>query len=337
MSRVGCWNSLLRKCFGFILISLITIFSGRVYAYILILENLSNGYSGCSWIDNGNGTSTVSATINYKSIWDYLGGRKFVSRGILVYTYDREGNLNQSSKVASSVSINNVRYGESFEGVGYVMYHNSGAPWDSVWKFYDPFIANVVATVSNAEIANWPAIGIRAGNFTDGNDVGEVTGVAYVRYGENNGVCTIVTQPEVPPPPVEIAIKMTAPDWSLGELQQGESGKTFSDPANQLCFTYFGSAVSGKRFVINARNANGVVSNRYRLKNVDDASQFVPYSITLNGGASPLSLPNISSVPVSLNSSGKTCFMPTFKTTVDDNVKDGDYNDVLTFTVVTKP
>ncbi|WP_334043178.1 hypothetical protein [Burkholderia ambifaria] len=136
---------------------------------------------------------------------------------------------------------------------------------------------------------------------------------------------------------MEIAIDMTAPDWSLGDLAQGDSEKTFTDAASQLCFSYSGSAVNGKRFIINASNANGVVANRYRLKNVNDASQFVPYSITLNGGTSTLSLPNNANMAIPLGSSGKTCFVPTFKTTVDSGVKDGDYNDVLTFTVITQP
>lgn len=140
--------------------------------------------------------------------------------------------------------------------------------------------------MSNSVIADWPAIGIRAGNYTDGDDVGEVTGVAYIRFGENRGVCNIVVNPEVPPPPVEITMNMTAPDWNLGDLGQGDSKKTFSDTANQLCFTYPGSVVTGVRFIVNAKNVNGEVANRYRLKNVDDASQFVPYSIKLDGGGS---------------------------------------------------
>ncbi|BBA40240.1 TPA: hypothetical protein L3M38_003745 [Clostridioides difficile] len=235
------------------------------------------------------------------------------------------------------MNINGKPYESAFVGTGYVMYKNSNYPGPSTgdWTNGSPFIANVVATVSNSVIADWPAIGIRAGNYTDGDDVGEVTGVAYIRFGENRGVCNIVVNPEVPPPPVEITMNMTAPDWNLGDLGQGDSKKTFSDTANQLCFTYPGSVVTGVRFIVNAKNVNGEVANRYRLKNVDDASQFVPYSIKLDGGGSTLSLPNSSNMAMRFASSGKTCFVPTFETTVDSNVKEGDYVDVLIFTVVT--
>lgn len=130
---------------------------------------------------------------------------------------------------------------------------------------------------------------------------------------------------------------MTAPDWNLGELQQGtDVPKTFTNTSEQLCFTYSGGAVSGKRFAINASSANGVAGNRYRLKNLQDATQLVPYSLTLSNDSSTVSLPNASNAAVSLGGSGRTCFEPTFRTTVGPTVKEGDYSDVLTFTVVTK-
>ncbi len=129
---------------------------------------------------------------------------------------------------------------------------------------------------------------------------------------------------------------MTAPDWNLGELPEGNGEKIFPNSSDQLCFTYSGTAVSGKQFIINAGSANGVVSNLYRLKNLKDASQLIPYSLTLDSGTSNVTLPNANKKALSFNSSGKTCFVPTFKTTVDPNIKSGDYSDVLTFTVVTK-
>ena len=129
---------------------------------------------------------------------------------------------------------------------------------------------------------------------------------------------------------------MAAPDWDLGELPEGNGEKIFPSSSDQLCFTYSGTAVSGKQFVINAGSANGVVNNRYRLKNLKDATQLIPYSLTLDSGTSNVSLPNASNKALPLNSSGRTCFVPTFKTTVDPTVKSGNYSDVLTFTVVTK-
>ncbi|RQS09811.1 hypothetical protein DIE07_15280 [Burkholderia sp. Bp9002] len=120
-------------------------------------------------------------------------------------------------------------------------------------------------------------------------------------------------------------------------MPRGNGVKTFSNNAEQLCFTYLGPDVSSSTFVINAGSANGVVNHRYRLRNLNDASQFVPYTVTLDSGSSKLILPNLNNSALSLDNSGKTCFVPTFNTTVDSLVDDGDYDDVLTFTVVTKP
>lgn len=145
----------------------------------------------------------------------------------------------------------------------------------------------------------------------------------------------MVIDPVKPPPP-SIGISVSAPDWNLGELPGGDGEKTLSGSADQLCFTYMSEAISGKQFIVNASNANGVVSNRYRLRNVSDASQFVPYSVILDSGSSKVSLPNTNNAAIPLSSSGKTCFVPTFKTSVGTSAKEGDYSDVLTFTVVTK-
>ncbi|WP_175818742.1 hypothetical protein [Burkholderia sp. BCC0419] len=202
------------------------------------------------------------------------------------------------------------------------------------WKRDEAFIADVEVVIDNSVVSDWPALSIRAGNFTGGADVAEIKGVAYLgRFGTASNC--IVIDPEIPPPP-PIEINMTAPDWNLGELPDGDGEKVLSTNADQLCFTYRGIAVSGKKFVINASNANGIVGNRYRLKNVKDASQLIPYDVTLDSGSSTLHLPNTNKAALSLDSSGRTCFFPTFRTTVDRSLKDGDYNDVLVFTVVTK-
>ncbi|RQR66981.1 hypothetical protein DIE19_03150 [Burkholderia sp. Bp9126] len=97
-----------------------------------------------------------------------------------------------------------------------------------------------------------------------------------------------------------------------------------------------GVVVSGKNFIINASNANGVVNNRYRLRHLSDVSQTVPYSVTLQGDTDTVTLPNPVNKAVPFSTTGKTCFTPSFRTTVDPQLKDGAYSDVLTFTVVTK-
>ncbi|KVT04130.1 hypothetical protein WK47_18635 [Burkholderia ubonensis] len=166
--------------------------------------------------------------------------------------------------------------------------------------------------------------------------VTEIKGAAYIARDGRNGNCMAAKEPETSAPPLPIQIKVSAPDWNLGELPRGDATKTFTNSAEQLCFTYTGTAVGGKLFVINAGSANGVSGNRYRLKHVEDPTQTVPYKVTLDSGTAKLSLPNGSNTALALNSSGKTCFAPTFETSVGGRVKDGDYVDTLTFTVVTK-
>lgn len=340
-------------------ISLLAIFVDDAEADRLTLENpddVSSGYSGCSWVDNGDGTTTISATISYKKRIGYpypgsWNSYKFTSRGIYVYIYNKNGAVDASrSPSLDAATLNGVRWhlrgfgDESAKGAYYGSDRTDNVPplggvGGVAWDKMDGLV-NVV--VSNEAIKDWPAVGIRAANFAiRDRDTQGVRGInfdkslAYIRYGDSNSICKVVANPENPPPP-EIAINMTAPDWSLGDLQRGESEKVFSEAANQLCFTYSGPAVKDMNFVINASNENGVVANRYMLKNVADATQLIPYGITLDSGTSTMSLPNVSNAALPLDSSGKTCFVPTFKTTVDRSVKEGDYSDVLTFTVVTK-
>ncbi|WP_175025561.1 hypothetical protein [Burkholderia aenigmatica] len=97
--------------------------------------------------------------------------------------------------------------------------------------------------------------------------------------------------------------------------------------------------IKNARFVIDAHNENGRVGNRYLLKNLADTTQTVPYGITLTRAdmvAPPTMLPNDSSTSVPLGDGPSNCFIPTFSTSVSDDVKAGSYSDVLTFTVITK-
>ncbi|WP_321869284.1 hypothetical protein [Burkholderia ubonensis] len=323
------WVALLLNLF-------ISIFSGNSVAAILEYGSVVNGYSSCSWRDNGNGTSTLRLVADLK--YGPLGSAPdWRSRGVLVYSYDRNGNMNTSSRVASKIWMNGVQASGWYTGTGYVMYHGYQAINEWTIPPYDnrnPFVADIVLLIENSGISSWPAVSVRAGSYTSANDVAEVTGGAYISRSSTGSDCMVIDP--VQPPPIPIVIGVTAPDWNLGELQEGENVKKFSNVSEQLCFTYTGTAVSGKSFVINASNVNGVASNAYRLRNLKDTSQLVPYGVILDSGTSVISLPNASNAALQLNSSGKTCFVPTFWTSVGSNVKEGDYSDVLTFTVVTK-
>ncbi|AIO28258.1 hypothetical protein [Burkholderia cepacia] len=320
-------------------------FDASAQIFKLQLANVANSYGACSWRNNGDGTSTINVTINYRTITGNLGKTSsgalapdtvFNSRGILIYTYDRNGKLNPSSAAARYVALNGVRSSKSYEGMGYVMYHNGRDNTLVNWGTKQAFTADVEVNINNSAIKDWPGVAIRAGNYTYGDDIGEITGAAYLNGMGSTGSCKVVnpTVPPPPPPPA-ITIDMAAPDWNLGELPRGEGVKTLATPAQQLCFTYTG-VDSSRNFVINATNANGVSGNRYLLKNISKPKQAVPYSVTLDSGSATFPLPNSSNSPVRLNNGNRTCFVPTFKTSVDTTADTGDYSDVLSFTIVTK-
>ncbi len=204
------------------------------------------------------------------------------------------------------------------------------------WYKQTPFTASVEIQINNSVISNWPGIGVRAGNFTTGDDVGEVTGAAYLSTMGSSSTCEVV-EPTLPPPrpPAAISIDVAAPDWKLGELPRGDSEKTLTGSTEQLCFTYTG-VNSSRQFVIDAKSENGISGGKYFLKNVSNASQKVPYAVVLDSGTGTFAIPNSQSSPVTLNKGNRTCFVPTFKTSVGASVSTGNYSDVLTFTIVTK-
>ncbi|MFP3503667.1 hypothetical protein [Burkholderia sp. SIMBA_062] len=309
----------------------LALLSFKASAIILVTAKVADGYSNCTWRNNGNGTSTLSVTIRYREAAGNLGGQKFWSRGILLYTYDASGNMRPSSAAARYVKINGDFHMTVYKGDGYMMYYG----YNPEWKKTDPFTANVEVLITNDQVKDWPGIAIRAGNYTDGNDVGEVTGAAYINMASNSGACTVLDPSKPVPPPPAMVVNMAAPDWNLGDLRRGENEKTLAGASQQLCFTYMGFE-SYRNFVINATNANGMSGNRYLLKNISKPSQTVPYSVTLDSGSAIFPLPNIGNSEIRLNNNYRTCFVPTFKASVDKSTDGGDYSDVLSFTVVTK-
>ena len=303
--------------------------AGNAYSYSLILDDISSSYSSCYFNDNGDGTSTISAVINYKP--PGVIGSPFNSRGVLIYSYDKNGRLNVGTTPAIRVTMNGANYYDLFFGSDYAMFWGN----KNSWRDKSAFAASVTAVVRNQSFASWPAIAIRAGNYTSGSDIGEVKGVAYIsRYGANDGSCHVIVNPGTPPPP-DISISVSAPDWSLGDLQRGVSNTRLSRADQMLCFSYDAAQAQKQNFIIGASSANGVVNNRYRLQHLSDTSQVVPYSLMLDSGSTRIQLPG-SSTAMTLDTSGRTCFVPTFTTEVGTMVKEGDYSDVLTFTVTTK-
>ncbi|MDR6496988.1 hypothetical protein ACPUER_03640 [Burkholderia sp. DN3021] len=305
------------------------------FGWELRYANVTDSYGGCLWRNNGDGTSTIQVVFNYRSIAGASGNYPFRSRGVLIYTYDAKGNLQPSSAAAKYVTMNGIQSAYPYTGNGYVMYAKSLNP-PPEWGTKEPYTALVEVLIDNAAIKDWPGISIRAGNYTSGDDVGEITGGVYVTNASIANACQVI-DPEVPPPkpPPSLVVDVAAPDWNLGELPRGNGEKTLTGAAQQLCFTYTG--LDGYRnFVINATSTNGISGNRYLLRNTSKPSQTIPYDMTLDSGSATFRLPNTSASAVRLNNNYRTCFVPTFRTSVDMTVDAGDYNDVLSFTVVTK-
>ena len=312
------------------------LFSGEVSAYNLSVSNLSSGYSNCSYSETDT-VATFKLTIEFKTISGHLDGSRFNSRGIMLYTYNEHGVLQASGAVASTMTLNGVGYTATYPGNDYVIYHGRNA--SSQWTNYNPMTANVVFTVLKSKISLWPAIGVRAANYTDKEDVAEISGVAYIGPS-TTGNCTVVVNPELPPPAVTPIVTMTAPDWDLGELPKGEETMlTLPATKDQLCFNYEGStSIANQKYLINATNTNGLSANgRYLLKSLEDSSQTVPYTLTLANSTDSVVLPNTANRLFSLDAGGRTCFTPTFNAQPDRTVAGGAYSDILTLTVVAKP
>ncbi|MCA8252714.1 hypothetical protein LGM89_05530 [Burkholderia sp. AU31624] len=324
-----------RNCvFGVIL----AVLSSNAFAGI-VYRDVIESYGNCSWKNNGDGTSTIELVIKFRATnATNLAWQKFRSRGIVIYTYDQYGKMRPSSAAAKYVMLNGKKHTYYFTESTYVMYHGyrTAGEIPSDWLIPDAFSANIQVMIDNSAIKDWPGIGVRAGNFTDGTDVGEVTGAVYVSKMSGASTCTVI-DPEVPPPkpPPAIEIAVAAPDWNLGELPPGDGEKTLSGTAQQLCFTYTG-VDSYRNFVIDATSKNGVSGDRYLLANSSKPSETVSYDLTLDSGTASFLLPNKAEKSVKLNKGNRTCFVPTFRTTVGQGAGAGNYSDVLSFTVVTK-
>lgn len=295
-----------------------------------------------------NATTVVTVTLSWKvpvkPVNQY--DTKFGERGVMVYTYDANG-VFKLAKVDNLTMNGAVGIWSMEVGKNKVpLYYGGSGDWENA----KPFIGTVSVTMKNTSIDQWPAIGIRAADHHTWRQIGgigpaaiEVTGMAYITPSDKGGSCKIVLNPEVLPPPEDLRINMTAPDWDLGELERGrDTEKTFTAQKDQLCLDYKGNNfISGyQQYIIDASNRNGTTANtsRYMLKHASDAqAPGLPYDVTLNENATSLTLPNIAKRGFKLNQNGKTCFIPSIKVTTDKNAKGGRYDDILTFTIIAKP
>lgn len=309
-------------------LSLWALAEGSASASGIATANVASRYSECSLVDNGNGTSTASVTIDFNPAENNTNEDIFLSRGLLFNLYDKNGVPQGASSVSASLD------GEASQdkeiNAGYVLVRGMVGAWDNDQALH----ARATVNFHNGAMADWPAVFIRAANYVAGqNQVAAMIGGAYIT-AEANGRCRLVKDP-VTPPPFDINITVDAPDWDLGEIDTGMQRIPLDTSQDRLCLKYTDSETSGKPFIINASNQNGMADGRYQLKNLQESSQVIPYELILENGSRQVLLPNNSSASIPLDKGGKTCFSPLFRTFAPKTIQPGDYSDVLTFTVVT--
>lgn len=324
------------------------LFSGETLALINSYSNVVTSYSDCAYRFTGF-EYVFGVTLNFNpATRDRIAYQTFQSRGFSLYAYDKNGAPYYKESVVTMLTLDGVTTNNALGEIGFVSYYShlfAGLPVNNVWGNANAFSGRLEFTIPKDKISTWPAVGIRAVNalvppFGQGVLVADESGIVYIGPSTKGGICTLYNNPLVPPPAVAPKVTMTAPDWDLGELPAGEETVlTLPATKDQLCFSYEGStAITNQKYLINATNSNGFSpTGGYLLKSLEDSSQTVPYTLTLDNSTDSVSLPNAQSRLFSLAAGGRTCFTPTFKAQPDKTVKTGAYSDILTFTVVAKP
>ena len=334
---------------GYFLALVGLLFSGQTLAVMNSFSNVVSSYSDCTY--NATGFDMVySVTLNFNpATRDRIAYGTFQSRGFAIYAYDKNGQIYHDDDIANPATLDGSNASNVFGEPGFIVYYAhamaNSQPAIGVWGNATTFSGRIVISIPYSKISAWPAIGIRAVNALipppgGGVFVGEESGIVYIGPSTKGGICTLYNTPEAPPPAVTPKVTMTAPDWDLGELPAGEETVlTLPATKDQLCFSYEGStAITNQKYLINATNSNGFSpTGGYLLKSLEDSSQTVPYTLTLDNSTDSVSLPNAQSRLFSLAAGGRTCFTPTFKAQPAKTVKTGAYSDILTFTVVAKP
>ncbi|WP_171907275.1 hypothetical protein, partial [Burkholderia plantarii] len=303
-----------------------------------------DGYGNCTWQDNGD-SITISLDVRFKE--NKIPFRKMISRTVEMWSYDSDGNYHALGflplfpvTVQMDGNPATMAYANRYDVWGMnnnMVYGGAGGGWINA----DASTVHITATFSGSARQ---AASVLVGNLNWSNQshrnrylTNEQMGAAYLYPGVQGAGCPVVPPDNPPQPPkAPITLIMVAPDWDLGELALQHGEKRFTAINDQLCFSYSDPTVAGINLVIDADSQNGVAEGQYQLKNVDDSTQVVPYSLVLDDGRSEVILPNQGKAALRLNVSSPTCFSPTFKTLVNPRLKPGNYMDVLTFTAVTK-
>ncbi len=297
------------------------------------------GYQNCTWQENGDNSITVSVDILYKK-----SPFNFMDHAIMLWAYDSDGMPHAlgSGSLPVNVQADGIeavvkranQYG--IPNIDHVMIWGVSGQW----KNAAASTMHLTATFSGS--ARQAISVLAADMFLGGPVIGywgmyEEMGAAYLYPGAQGTGCPVVP-PDHPPKPPKPSIMLVAnvPDWNLGELPPQHGEKRFTAMGDQLCFWYSDPDIAGFDIVIDADSQNGLIGGQYQLKDLDDPTQVVPYSLALDSGSSTVLLPNAVKAGIRLNVTSPTCFSPTFRTFVMPQLKPGSYSDVLIFTVVTK-
>ncbi|MCU7649717.1 hypothetical protein [Pseudomonas piscis] len=325
------------------LVAIIMMLGCMGQARALEYGSIINGYRDFTYVP---GQHEVTLTIDWKAVPSKdIPSDSFISHVLGVYVYDKNGAIKSDQKPVQSARMNwsGHTVTQMKEGMNwYTQYH-----LPNEWTKRDQFSTTVQIELEYSAMSDWHGVSVRAGNL-HGNLMGDLklsfqNEVAYITRSDQGGSCRILIDPGIPPPPEDLRIRMTAPDWDLGELEGGrETTKTFLAPNDQLCLDYKGNNfISGyQQYIIDASNRNGLSANtsRYLLKHSSDAqAPGLPYHVTLNENATSVMLPNTAKRGFKLNQNGTTCFIPTINVTTEKNAKGGHYDDILTFTIIAKP
>ncbi|MBR8656097.1 hypothetical protein KDH83_22560 [Achromobacter sp. Marseille-Q0513] len=293
----------------------------------------AGSYSNCRYAEDAT-RATISVDVKFRGAAGNVAGKTFMARGMLFYSYDAQGKL---KVIADNVNgtLNGIHGNAATSGGNYRLFYAtiSREPWTNA----NEVAVKVVISAPLALLADWPAVAFYPVNVTtDQTVVLPRFGAVYIGKGTTG--CQIITDHTKPPPPAEVTeIKVSAPDWDLGELERGkETTRTFANPNEQLCFNYATKYIGFEKYLISASNRNGEDLGKYLLVNADDASQTIPYSLGLTGPRETVSLPSAAPVQFTLSKDGRTCLNATFKAWASDQVKGGDFSDVLTFTITTQ-
>ncbi|MBO1016336.1 hypothetical protein IPU70_22415 [Achromobacter sp. SD115] len=296
--------------------------------------SLVQGYRDCSYKDLGNGVGLFRVTFDLTGV----PSGSFQTRAILVQLYDQAGNLQAPAHVADQVTLNGAPSSDLLSIAGFNLY--SGERNGGSWVNASAHAARVEIRLRNQLLQSWPAIGVRTAALQRvGSPLLRDVKTVSISTTDDSGNCNTgdPTRPQLQ----DTKITMTAPNWDLGELEQGVSvPKRFPDASGQLCFTHDDQKSTGLRYAINATNQNGLSSNgSYQLKHLTSPADAVSYRLVLQNALTltDVELPNTRNIVFALGNSGRECFTPTFTATTPQGAKEGDYADVLTFTVVARP